>query len=51
MKKKLVLLFFLSFTLTGYAQDIVYNDDGSVTFNNNDLKSIEYNNIDFRGLL
>lgn len=47
MKKKLVLLFYLSFTLMGYAQDIVYNDDGSVTFNNKDLKSIEYDNIDF----
>lgn len=47
MKKKLAILFFLSFTLIGYSQDIVYNDDGSVTFNSNDLKSIVYDNIDF----
>lgn len=50
MKRRLVTIFFALLALIGYAQDIVYNDDGSVTFNNSELKSIEYDNIDFNYL-
>lgn len=47
MKKILFTLSLLLYTLIGYAQNIVYNDDGSVNFNGNTLQTITYDNVEF----
>ena len=47
MNKVFLILCLLGRALISYSQDIVYNDDGSVTFNNKDLQSITYDNVDF----
>ncbi len=47
MKKFLITLSLLLYAIIGYTQDIVYNDDGSVTFNSTSLQTITYDNVDF----
>lgn len=47
MKKFLITLSLLLYAIIGYTQDIVYNDDGSVTVNSSSLQTITYDNVDF----